>query len=215
MKPRAIDLFCGAGGAGMGIHLAGFDVEGWDIKQGLSYPFARRIGDALDVNLDGADFVWASPPCQQHTALRHLAGKDYECYISRTRAKLQAWGGPYIIENVVGAPLINPVMLCGSSFGLRVRRHRLFESNIPLVVPACRHDAQPEPVDVSGVGYFQYSERKKKTGGKGRKPKSLQDAREIMEMPWASRAEIAQAIPPAYAEFLCRQVLCRQQSKAA
>jgi DNA (cytosine-5)-methyltransferase 1 len=204
---KAADLYCCAGGAGMGLSRAGFDVEGWDIKAGLSYPFKRHIGNALDADLTGFDFVWASPPCQAHTALKHVTGKEYECYIERTREKLKAWGGLYIIENVMGAPLENPVMLCGSSFGLRVRRHRIFESNVPLTVPACNHAAQPEPIDVSGTGSAQLGERKKKTGGKCRKPKNLDEAREIMGMPWATRKEIAQAIPPAFAEYLARQIM--------
>lgn len=204
---RAADLFCCAGGAGMGLSRAGFDVEGWDIKAGLNYPFKRHIGNALDADLTGFDFVWASPPCQAHTALKHVTGKEYECYIERTREKLKSWGGLYIIENVIGAPLENPVMLCGSSFGLRVRRHRIFESNVPLTVPACNHAAQPEPIDVSGTGSAQLGDRKKKTGGKCRKPKNLDEAREIMGMPWATRKEIAQAIPPAFAEHLARQIM--------
>lgn len=198
----------------MGLHLAGFEVKGWDVKQGLHYPFDRRIGDALDADISGFDFVWASPPCQAHSALKHRTGKEYECYIERTREKLKAWGGPYIIENVMRAPLIKPVMLCGSSFGLRVRRHRIFESNVPLIVPACDHASQPEPIDVSGTGMFQHSERKKKTGGLGRKPKGVAEAREIMQMPWATREEIAQAIPPAYAEYLGHQIIASLQARA-
>jgi len=126
---------------------------------------------------------------------------------SATREKLKAWGGPYIIENVVGAPLVNPVRLCGSSFGLEVRRHRIFESNIEIAGAACRHETQPEPIDVSGQGYAQYCDRKKKTGGKCRKPFTLSHCRQIMDMPWASRLEIAQAIPPAFSEFLGRQIM--------
>lgn len=204
---RAIDLFCCAGGASMGLHRAGFEVVGVDIKPQPNYPFELRLGDALEADLSGFDFAWASPPCQAHTTLKHVSGKEYECYIERTREKLKAWGGLYIIENVVGAPLQNPVMLCGSSFGLRVRRHRIFESNFRLTVPACNHAAQPEPIDVSGTGSFQHSPRKKKTGGLGRKPKGLEDAREIMGMPWATRKEIAQAIPPAFSEYLGRQIM--------
>jgi DNA (cytosine-5)-methyltransferase 1 len=197
----------------MGISRAGFDVEGWDVKTGLNYPFKRHIGNALDADLNAFDFVWASPPCQAHTTLKHVTGKEYECFIARTREKLKAWGGLYIIENVMGAPLENPVMLCGSSFGLRVRRHRLFESNIKLTVPTCNHAAQPEPIDVSGTGAAQVNDRKKKTGGKCRKPKNLEEAREIMGMPWATRKEIAQAIPPAYAEYLALQIM--RELKAA
>jgi DNA (cytosine-5)-methyltransferase 1 len=204
---RAADLFCGAGGAAMGIHRAGFDVEGWDIKQSLSYPFRRRIGDALEADLSSFDFVWASPPCQAHSAMRHLhPEKEYECYIERTRDKLAKWGGPYIIENVPGAPLINPVQLCGSTFGLRVRRHRLFESNIPLVVPPCNHAVQGQPMDVSGTGGRRINRRPDDHGGNTNKPRNIREAQQAIGIEWMCREEIAQAIPPAFAEFLCRQV---------
>lgn len=119
-RPRACDLFCGAGGAAVGLHRAGFDVEGWDIKPQKHYPYKFHLGNALDADLSGFDFVWASPPCQEHTALRARVGKHYECFIERTRAKLDAWGGPYILENVVGAPLRVDVMLCAVMFGLPV-----------------------------------------------------------------------------------------------
>lgn len=203
---KAIDLFCGAGGAAMGLHRAGFEIEGWDIKESLNYPFCRHVGDALNADLEPFDFVWASPPCQAHSLLRHRVDKEYDCLIEKTRQKLVESGKPYIIENVVGAPLLNPVMVCGSALHLDVRRHRIFESNLPLLGTLCRHDIQPDPIDVSGQGYFQYSERKKKTGGKCRKPKSLSDCRQIMDMPWASRIEISQAIPPAFSEYLGLQV---------
>src|SRR5258708_968716 len=134
MEPKCADLFCGAGGAGMGLKRAGFDVEGWDIKSGLSYPFKRHIADATEAKLDDFDFVWASPPCQKHCSFAHLhKHKHYECFIDRIRQKLLAWGGPFIIENVPGAPLFNTIQLCGSAFGLKVRRHRIFESNLVLV----------------------------------------------------------------------------------
>ena len=206
-KPRCADLYCCAGGAAQGLSLAGFDVTGWDLKSGLNYPFERRIGDAMMVDLAGFDFAWASPPCQAHSTLRHRTGKDYDDLIGETRDKLIQWGGPWIIENVVGAPLLNPVMLCGSAFCLRVRRHRIFESNMPLVGTQCFHDRQPEPIDVSGTGGYQHSPRKKKTGGKGRKPKGLFEAQEVMQMSWASRREISQAIPPAFSWFLGNQAI--------
>lgn len=190
----------------MGLRQAGFEVTGWDLQEKLNYPFKRHTGDALAADLKGFDFVWASPPCQAHSLLKHVTGKVYEDFIDRTRKKLQAWGGPYIIENVMQAPLVNPIMLCGSSFGLKVRRHRIFESNVQLETRPCRHAEQGPPIDVSGTGSFQYSERKKKTGGKCRKPKGVEEARRIMSMPWASRREISQAIPPVYAKFLGRQI---------
>jgi DNA (cytosine-5)-methyltransferase 1 len=201
---RAADLFCGAGGAGMGLYRAGFDVEGWDIKAGLNYPFKRHIGNALDADLTGFDFVWASPPCQAHTALKYVTGKKYECYIERTREKLKAWGGLYIIENVVGAPLENPLVLCGSMFGLGVLRHRIFESNIPLRAPGpCQHKgnvADGTYVSVHGGG--QRSTHKI--------PYAVQRPRweAAMGINWMStRHELCQAIPPAYSEWLGRQVV--------
>ena len=96
-RPKALDLFCCAGGAGTGLHRAGYDVTGVDIVPQPDYPFTFLLGDALDADLAGYDLVWASPPCQAHSALKHRAGKDYECFIARTRAKLKEWGGAYLI----------------------------------------------------------------------------------------------------------------------
>ncbi len=207
-RPRALDLFCCAGGAGMGLHRAGFDVQGVDIMPQPNYPFAFTQGDALAQDLTGYDFVWASPPCQAHSALKHRTGKEYECFIARTREKLKAWGGPYIIENVMGAPLENPVMLCGSAFGLRVRRHRLFESNVLLFAEPCCHHLQPEPLDVSGTGGPRvHAVRRDGKGGNSRKPRNLQEAQSAMGMDWADRKHLSQAIPPAYSEFLGRQII--------
>jgi len=115
---------------------------------------------------------------------------------------------PYVIENVVGAPLFDPIMLCGSSFGLAVRRHRLFEMrHPPLLVPPCQHDLQPEPIDVSGTGGRQIKPRTLPTGGRGRKPRDLAEARAAMDMPWSDRRGISQAIPPAYTEWIGAQLL--------
>jgi len=207
-KPKALDLFCCAGGAGKGIADAGFEVTGVDVRPQPRYPFRFIQGDALAQDLSGYDFVWASPPCQAHTTLNKLAGKDYECFIVRTREKLKAWGGPYIIENVVGAPLINPVTLCGSAFGIGVRRHRLFESNVWLWPIDCNHAAQPEPIDVTGTGGF-CPDRVRTDGGGGnsRKPKNIAEARAAMGISWMTRPELSQAIPPAFSEYLARQVL--------
>lgn len=203
----ACDLFCGGGGASWGLQRAGFAVMGVDIAHQPDYPFEIWYGDALEADIAGFDFVWASPPCQAHSCLRHRTGKTYESYIEPVREKLEAWGGPYIIENVMGAPLRSPIKLCGSAFGLGVWRHRIFESNVPLQTLPCNHEAVPQPVDVSGTGAAQRSPRKKRTGGLGRKPEDLEHARSVMAMPWASRRTISQAIPPAYSEYLGRQIL--------
>lgn len=208
MKPRALDLFCGAGGAGMGLHLAGFEVVGVDIAPQPRYPFAFHQADAMTFPLDGFDFIWASPPCQAHSALRHLhPQKSYECFIERTRERLVAWGGAYVIENVPGAPLIKPTMYCGSMFGLRVRRHRIFESNIPLRKRLCLHKRQGSPIDVSGTGGPRRTRRRDDHGGNCNKPENLEQARAVMQMPWATRYEISQAIPPAYSKYIGEQVL--------
>jgi len=142
-KPKALDLFCGAGGASMGIFRAGFDVTGVDIAPQPRYPFEFRQGDALAADLRGYDFVWASPPCQRYTRAQNAAknAHAHPDLVAPIRAKLEAWGGPWIIENVVGAPLVNPLTLCGLAFGLNVKRHRLFESNCFLLAPPCpSHD---------------------------------------------------------------------------
>lgn len=137
-KPRLLDLFCGAGGAAMGYHRAGFEVVGVDLKPQKHYPFEFHQADALEFLAEHGrefDVIHASPPCQAHTSLKNLHDKDYPELIEPTRRLLEKTGLPYIIENVVGAPLRNPILLCGSSFGLRVRRHRLFESNWFLIAP--------------------------------------------------------------------------------
>jgi len=201
-RPKALDLYCCAGGAAVGLHRAGYDVTGWDIVNQPRYPFEFVMGNALDADLTGYDFVWASPPCQAHSNLKSLHAKQHECFIVRTREKLKASGLPYIIENVMGAPLENPVMLCGSAFGLNVRRHRIFESNIFLTGTDCEHWKQPEPLSVTGHfdGYGAGSR-------KARKPRNLKEAQEAMGMDWTSAKEIVQAIPPAFSEYLARQVL--------
>ena len=206
-RPKALDLYCCAGGAAVGLHNAGYEVTGVDIEPQPHYPFKFQLGNALDADLTGYDFVWASPPCQAHSTLKHRTGKTYECFIARTREKLKAWGGAYIIENVIGAPLENPVMLCGSAFGLNVRRHRIFESNIFLTGTDCQHWKQPEPLDVSGTGARRLGARLDGKGGNSRKPRNLKEAQDAMGMAWTDRKHLSQAIPPAFAEYLARQIL--------
>jgi DNA (cytosine-5)-methyltransferase 1 len=151
-KPRALDLFCCAGGAGMGLHKAGFDVVGVDIKPQSRYPFEFHQADALTYPLDGFDFVWASPPCQGYTAMRHAPGAKGTApqLIDRVRTRLKASGKPWCIENVEEAAwaMRDPVTLCGSMFrlgaqGCRLQRHRLFECSFKFNPPVCRHDARP------------------------------------------------------------------------
>jgi len=144
----------------MGYHQAGFEVVGVDIKRQKRYPFEFIQADALEILADRNflnqfDVIAASPPCQTHSATKHLRnaqGKttDKIDLIPETRTALQEWGGIYVIENVPGAPLINPTILCGSSFELKVRRHRHFESNVELTGLPCDHKAQGRPVGVYG-----------------------------------------------------------------
>lgn len=145
---RILDLFCGAGGCSVGYARAGFDVVGVDLHPQPHYPYEFHQADALEVlerlELAGAPFdaIHASPPCQAYTHAKHLGNrgrKDHPDLVAVTRDALQRIGLPYVIENVPGAPLIDPVTICGSTVGLDVQRHRLFETNWPLMAPACQH----------------------------------------------------------------------------
>ncbi len=204
-KFRCADLFCCAGGAAMGVHRAGFEVEGWDIKPQPRYPFKFHLGNALGADLSGFDFVWASPPCQKHSKTASLHKHiQHECFIERTREKLKRSGLPYIIENVMGAPLHNAGMLCGVMFGLKVFRHRKFESNQMMLFPAHQQH------DGSTGSHRGYSTEESSRGGyiccagNNYEPKAGGKA---MGIDWMIRSELSQAIPPAYSEFLCRQVV--------
>jgi DNA (cytosine-5)-methyltransferase 1 len=201
-RPRLLDLYCKAGGAGKGYADAGFEVVGVDIEPQPNYPFEFIQDDALDwlSALPVADFdaIHASPPCQAHTTLRHRTGGEYPDLIAATREPLGRSGLPYVIENVVGAPLVNPIVLCGSSFGLGVdgrqlRRHRLFESNVPMMAPPCQH--RGEVVGVYGTGGGGQMTR-------GYKARGVAEAREALGTPWMTLAECAQAIPPVFAEHI-------------
>ena len=206
---KVLDLFCGAGGAAMGLHRAWphAEITGVDIEPQPRYPFTFVQGDAVAYPLEGFDFIWASPPCQAYSALKGLTTKEYPQLVSVIRERLEGAGVPWIIENVVGADLKNPVQLCGSMFGLGVWRHRRFEMNKPpLLIPECRHDLCPEPIDVTGTGGPFNGVRKAPGGGISRKPRNLQHAREVMGIVWMTRPELSEAIPPAYSEYLARIV---------
>jgi DNA (cytosine-5)-methyltransferase 1 len=206
---RLLDLYCKAGGAGYGYHLAGFEVVGVDIANIKRYPFEFLKRDALEVLADkeflsSFDAIHASPPCQTHSSTRHLRnaqGKQTSKVdlIPQTRKALRETGLPYIIENVPGAPLIDPVVLCGSSFGLGVRRHRLFESNIPVTGLPCDHKKQGKPIGV-------YGSMKDKIPNGGHTAKSIEEAREAMGIDWMLWGDIVEAIPPAYTKHLGLQL---------
>ncbi len=206
----AIDLFCGAGGAGMGLWQAGFDVIGVDIRRQPRYPFPFIQADATrpPVDLTLADFIWASPPCQDYGAMKGLSKRKRGKLIAPIREMLRASGRPYVIENVVGSELRNWFCLCGSSFDLGVWRHRRFEmSQPPVFTPQCRHWACPKPIDVTGTGGPFNGIRKAPGGGISRKPKSVDEARTVMGIGWMTRHELNESIPPAYSQFIGRAAL--------
>jgi DNA (cytosine-5)-methyltransferase 1 len=214
-RPRLLDLFCGAGGAGMGHHRAGFDVVGVDIDPQPRYPFEFYQADAMTFPLDGFDAVHASPPCQSYSVTASLHDVAYPELISQVRSRLAATDLPYVIENVMGAPLHDAARLCGSSFGLGVRRHRLFETRPVLIgVPPCPHHLQPEPVDVTGTG-GRSTRPRTPGGGEHRKPLGLEHARKVMGIDWMTRPELSEAVPPAYTQWIGDQLLAAIEGQAA
>ena len=210
MKPKLLDLYCKAGGASMGYHLAGFEVVGIDNKKQKRYPFEFIQADALEVLQDinylkSFDVLAGSPPCQTHSITQHLRnaqGKttDKIDLIPQTREGFIKSGKPYIIENVPGSPLVNPVVFCGSSFNLKVRRHRLFESNLELTGSVCDHKTQGRPVGIYG------SMRDEIPNG-GRTAKSIEQAREAMGIDWMIWGELVEAIPPIYTKYIGEQII--------
>jgi DNA (cytosine-5)-methyltransferase 1 len=215
-KPKALDLFCGAGGASRGLQLAGFHVTGIDIK-----PQPRYCGDLFiqanalrpPVRLADFDLIWASPPCQAFTPMRrvslavHRKLPDRPDLIAATRALL-AQHLSTIIENVPEAPIRRDLVLCGSLFGLRVRRHRAFEmSGIWALRANCRHDYRALGVygtSPDGRPVWRTPGTKEGTGFAAA---SLADGADAMGIDWMEWHELTQAVPPVYAEFIGRAAL--------
>ena len=213
MRPRLLDLFCGAGGAAMGYHRAGFDVVGVDINPQPNYPFEFIQGDAMQLlrnyralGFCPFDVIHASPPCPRYSTITPAATRgSHPDLVEPVREALADIGLPYIIENVVGAPMLTGFILCGSMFGLKVRRHRLFESNMLIMPPVCDHASQGQTWGVYGHGGGTTCRRPDGTN-RGWKAKPSEFAG-LMEMPWALPQEIKLAIPPAYTEFIGTQLL--------
>jgi DNA (cytosine-5)-methyltransferase 1 len=207
---KLLDLYCKAGGASKGYQLAGFEVVGVDIKKQKRYPFEFIQADCLELMKDldflrSFDVIAASPPCQTHSITQHLRNAqgrstDKVDLIPQTREALIASGKPYVIENVPGSPLINPIQMCGSYFGLKVRRHRRFESNLPIVGSPCKHKEQGKPVGVYG------SMRDEIPKG-GHTAKTIEEAREAMGIDWMIWGELVEAIPPIYTQEIGKQLL--------
>ena len=210
-KPRLLDLFCGAGGAAKGYQRAGFEVVGVDIHPQPHFPFEFYQADALTFPLEGFDAYHASPPCQRWGRIRKLniaqgVARDYPDLITPIRERLKAIGRPYVIENIPGAPLIDPVMVCGSSFGLLVRRHRLFEANFAMLQLPCAH--YNEKADKPPLHRLQGKSRVVGCYGHGRgRGDSKALWAEAMGITWMTRDELSQAIPPAYTEFIGKYLL--------
>ena len=197
-RPLALDLFCGGGGATKGLQRAGFHVTGIDVKPQPRYCGDLFIqADALNppVDLAAFDFIWASPPCQAFTNARVIHGNEHPDRLTPTREMLVSCGVPlWVIENVPGAPMRADYILCGSQFGeRRLKRHRWFEVSWDAahLLPPCDH-ARGEIVSVFGHGGHIYH--------------GVNDWRDVMGIEWMTRDELAQAIPPAYSEYIARQM---------
>jgi len=217
-----LDLFCGAGGAAMGYHRAGFDIWGVDNKVQKNYPFNRLKGDALSVLLSIVDrgkngfigmpdAIHASPPCQHYSvASKSWNGSpaDHPDLIETVRTLLQQTGLPYVIENVVGSPLKDPITICGTMFpGLRVIRHRLFESNIELKEKSHPDHPLCFTKDKRKPHYGRLDEMKDFVMVNGGGNCSKEAAADAMGIDWMTKTEMNEAIPPAYTEFIGKQLL--------
>lgn len=214
-RPLLLDLFCCGGGAAKGYHDAGFDVVGVDCDPQPRYPFMFVQADALEyLALHGLEYdaIHASPPCQRYSATARLkftkAARGLALdLVPPVREALVATGKPYVIENVVGAPLLNPIMLCGLMFGLKVFRHRLFESNVFLLEPHHEpHRNRRIGVDgfccVAGHGDSGRAHRRVPYSRR-----SVAAWKVAMGIDWLNRDELAQAIPPAYTAYVGRQLI--------
>ena len=217
VTPRLLDLFCGAGGAAVGYDLAGFHVTGIDNRPQPRYPFAFVQADALAYLAEHGhefDAIHASPPCQRYTSLRSInPERNHPALVGATRAALIANGRPWAIENVVGAPLAYYVQLCGTMFGLRVYRHRRFETSLLVMQP-------PHPAHRRGNLIDLFSD--------GKRRQFLESDRFVtvtgncgayvgpaMGIDWMTGAELSQAIPPAYTEWIGGHLLAAVAGKAA
>ena len=208
---RLLDLFCGAGGAAVGYHRAGFDeIVGVDIEPQPNYPFEFVQADAMTYPLDGFDLIHASPPCQAFSWSASRWKREHPELVASTRDRLLASSTPYIIENVIGAPLLGPTMLCGLMFNLNVLRHRLFESSEVLLPPGHQSHAPPIWRDDLNDGSHRVRRSAYVTvAGQGGQSASYKfaDWKEAMGIDWMTKKELTQAIPPAYTEYLGAQIL--------
>lgn len=211
-KPICLDLYCGAGGCSVGYARAGFHVIGVDIKKQPNYPFTFIHGNALEFDIpDWVDFIHASPECQRYSVTRHIGSVNLDNYgddIEPIREKLRATGKPYVIENVMGAPMENPIVLHGTMFGLKVIRKRQFESNVYLMAP-------PVPIGKTFTntagGYSSFANGATHISVAGNNF-NKHDGKVAMGIDWMNtHKELALSIPPAYTEFIGGQIIAYMQ----
>jgi DNA (cytosine-5)-methyltransferase 1 len=216
-RPRLLDTFCKAGGCSVGYQRAGFDVTGVDIEPQPRYPYDFFQADALEyiyAHGNEYDVIHASPPCQAYSMSQnmHASGKNHPDLVGTVRNVLLASGRPWVIENVNGSPLGHSVMLCGLSFGLRVIRHRWFESSVLLFAP--EHSPHPKHLRTGtfanrrrgvGTGYSTGAQGLVCVAGNNF---NREAGMEAMGIDWPmSRKEVANAIPPLYTKYIGHQLM--------
>lgn len=195
-RPRLLDLFCCAGGAAVGYHRAGFDVVGVDINPQPNYPYEFHQADALTYPLDGFDVIHASPPCQAYAETAMTRKRtDHPDLLDPVRERLTAAGVPYVIENIATAPMPTGILLCGSTFGLPIVRHRRFEIQPdPGLAPSLCHQTSHGRATDHGPGYYPYAH--------GSWAAAWREHVLPVVWPWMTIDEAGQAIPPAYTEWI-------------
>jgi len=212
-KLRLLDLFCCAGGAGVGYTRAGFEVVGVDIAAQPRYPFAFIRSDALALDpaiVASFDAIHASPPCQSYSDLakRNNNADAWPRLIDPTRDLLNASGKPWVIENVEGAPLLNPVVLCGTMFpGLRVLRHRLFEANFEIIPPPHKKHPKVHTFDKRKSHYGKTDDMRDFVQVTGGGNCTVAAAKDAMGIDWMTKHEMNESIPPAYTQLIGEQLL--------
>lgn len=203
MKPKLLDLFCGAGGASMGYHRAGFEVEGVDIKPQPHYPFKFYEADALELPLEGYDAYHASPPCQLWAGGYNKYRKDYSDCLTPIRTRLELTHKAWVIENVPKSPMRADFIITGDMVGLpQIKRERWFETNwwnnIAVII---KQERVYPTISITGTGTPTGTY---KAFGRALKLKEFQDA---MSIRWMSRDEMSEAIPPAYTEYIGKYLM--------
>lgn len=215
-KPRILDLFCCAGGAAKGYADAGFEVVGVDIDPQPNYPYEFHQADAIEfVKEHGHEFdaIHASPPCQTFSRTKTLHGNEHPDLIKPTRDALVASGKPWVMENVVGSPLIGPIKLSGQHFNmtapdvdgvpLKLVRHRLFESNILLRVPDSFHaNRHIQTASIYGAGGGWTPRHRDNPDRRGGYIPHTDVIKKLLGIDWMSKHEMSQSIPPVFTEWV-------------